>query len=161
MCVYEDRLIVSCININGAVICESENPTNQESFKIIATDEELFHYPAYNYCDSIYGGSIFDMTQYGKSLYVSICTGKPENAIDENTMQSFALVRGDVDGKLYVGTYDASSFLIPLDEYMNDENAAQEWKNKVDEYVEKLCSNYQGIPDSAVTCGEYLRRYLQ
>ena len=48
MCVYKDRLIVSCINTNGAVICESENPTDQESFKIIATDEELFHYPAYN-----------------------------------------------------------------------------------------------------------------
>lgn len=281
MCVYKDRLIVSCINTNGAVICESENPTDQESFKIIATDEELFHYPAYNYCDSIYGGSIFDMTQYGESLYVSICTGKPENAVNENTMQSFGIVRGDVakdgswkwtsvvgdkekdgakytfgidpertrsgaanlitfdgylyigeyndeeiavermlfdndftfmnlnfeqpvnfyrmdenedielvvgdkdemfpegglsgmgsgfgcnenqyiwkmveyDGKLYVGTYDASSFLLPLDEYMNDENAAQEWKDKVDEYVEKLCSNYQGIPESAVTCGEYL-----
>ncbi len=281
MCVYKDRLIVSCINTNGAVICESENPTDQESFKIIATDEELFHYPAYNYCDSIYGGSIFDMTQYGESLYVSICTGKPENAVYENTMQSFGIVRGDVakdgswkwtsvvgdkekdgakytfgidpertrsgaanlitfdgylyigeyndeeiavermlfdndftfmnlnfeqpvnfyrmdenedielvvgdkdemfpegglsgmgsgfgcnenqyiwkmveyDGKLYVGTYDASSFLLPLDEYMNDENAAQEWKDKVDEYVEKLCSNYQGIPESAVTCGEYL-----
>ncbi len=281
MCVYKDRLIVSCINTNGAVICESENPTEQESFKIIATDEELFHYPAYNYCDSIYGGSIFDMTQYGESLYVSICTGKPENAVNENTMQSFGIVRGDVakdgswkwtsvvgdkekdgakytfgidpertrsgaanlitfdgylyigeyndeeiavermlfdndftfmnlnfeqpvnfyrmdenedielvvgdkdemfpegglsgmgsgfgcnenqyiwkmveyDGKLYVGTYDASSFLLPLDEYMNDENAAQEWKDKVDEYVEKLCSNYQGIPESAVTCGEYL-----
>ena len=275
MCVYKDRLIVSCINTNGAVICESENPTDQESFKIIATDEELFHYPAYNYCDSIYGGSIFDMTQYGES------TGKPENAVNENTMQSFGIVRGDVakdgswkwtsvvgdkekdgakytfgidpertrsgaanlitfdgylyigeyndeeiavermlfdndftfmnlnfeqpvnfyrmdenedielvvgdkdemfpegglsgmgsgfgcnenqyiwkmveyDGKLYVGTYDASSFLLPLDEYMNDENAAQEWKDKVDEYVEKLCSNYQGIPESAVTCGEYL-----
>lgn len=281
MCVYKDKLIVSCINTNGAVICESENPTDQESFKIIATDEELFHYPAYNYCDSIYGGSIFDMTQYGESLYVSICTGKPENAVNENTMQSFGIVRGDVakdgswkwtsvvgdkekdgakytfgidpertrsgaanlitfdgylyigeyndeeiavermlfdndftfmnlnfeqpvnfyrmdenedielvvgdkdemfpegglsgmgsgfgcnenqyiwkmveyDGKLYVGTYDASSFLLPLDEYMNDENAAQEWKDKVDEYVEKLCSNYQGIPESAVTCGEYL-----
>ena len=62
----------------------------------------------------------------------------------------------EYDGKLYVGTYDASSFLLPLDEYMNDENAAQEWKDKVDEYVEKLCSNYQGIPESAVTCGEYL-----
>lgn len=42
------------------------------------------------------------------------------------------------DGKLYVGTFDASSFLIPLDEYMNDENASKEWKDKVDEYVEKL-----------------------
>lgn len=285
MCVYEDKLIVSCINTDGAVICESENPTDQQSFKVIATDEELFHYPAYNYCDSIYGGSIFDMTQYGKSLYVSICTGKPENAIDENTMQPFGIVRGDVqedgswkwtsvvgdkendgakytfgidpertrsgaanlisfggylyigeyndeeiavermlfdndftfmnlnfeqpvnfyrmdedenvelivgdedemfpegglsgmgsgfgcnenqyiwkmveyDGKLYVGTYDASSFLLPLDEYINDENADQDWKDKVDGYVEKLCSDYQGVPESAVTCGEYLDKAI-
>lgn len=281
MCVYEDKLIVSCINSDGAIICESDNPLDQDSFKIIATDKELFNYPAYNYSDSIYGGSIFDMTQYGKSLYVSICTGTPENAPDENTMQSFAMVRGDVqedgtwkwtsvvgdqekdgakytfgidpertrsgaanlivfddylyigeyndeeiavermlfdndftfmnlnfeqpvnfyrmdqnenielvvgdtdemfpegslsglgsgfghnenqyiwkmvtyNGKLYVGTYDASSFLLPLDEYINDENASAEWKQQVDGYVEQLCSDYQGVPESAWTCGEYL-----
>lgn len=281
MCVYDDKLIVSCINADGAIICESDNPTNQDSFKVIANNEDLFNYPAYHYCDSIYGGSIFDMVQYGKSLYVSICTGAPENATDKNTMQSFGLVRGDVqsdgswkwtsvvgdkekdgakytfgidpertrsgaanlivfndylyigeyndeeiavermmfdndfdfmnlnfeqsinfyrmdsnenvelvvgspdkmfpkggisglgsgfgnnenqyiwqmivyDGKLYVGTYDASSFLIPLDEYMNDKNAKQEWKDEVDKYIEQICSNYKGVPDSAYTCAEYL-----
>ena len=281
MCVFDDKLIISCINSQGAIICESENPEEQDSFKVIATDEDLFNYPAYHYCDSIYGGSIFDMIQYGKSLYVSICTGTPDNAVDRNTMQSFGLVRGDVqqdgswkwtsvvgdtekddakytfgidpertrsgaanlmvyndylyigeyndeeiavermlfdndfefmnlnfeqsinfyrmdkdenvelivgdadnmfpngglsglgsgfgnnenqyiwkmvvyDGKLYVGTYDASSFLLPLDEYMNDENASEEWKNKVDEYIQKICSNYNGIPDSAYECAEYL-----
>lgn len=51
---------------------------------------------------------------------------------------------------------DASSFLIPLDEYMNDENVSDEWKKQVDGYVEQLCSNYQGVPESAYTCGEYL-----
>ena len=231
--------------------------------KVIATDKELFNYPAYHYTDSIYGGSIFDMTQYGKSLYVSICTGTPENAKDYNTMQSFAIVRGDLsnegvwswscvagdiqkdnakytfgidaertrsgaanlivfndylyigeyndeeiavermlfdndfefmnenfkqsvniyrmdknenielivgdadamfpsgsksglksgfgrnenqyiwkmqvyDGKLYVGTYDASSFLIPLNEYVNDESASQDWKQLVDSYGAQL-----------------------
>lgn len=281
MCVYEDKLVVSCINSEGAVICESEDPSDQDSFRIIATDKELFDYPAYNYCDSIYGGSIFDMAEYNKSLYVTICTGTPDNAPDENTMQSFALVRGDVredgtwewtsvagdqekdgarypfgidpertrsgaanlavfDGhlyigeyndeeiavermlfdndftfmnlnfeqpvnfyrmdqdenvelvvgdademfpegslsglgsgfgcsenqyiwkmtvyedKLYVGTYDASSFLLPLDDYMNDENASEEWKKQVDGYVEQLCGDYQGVPESAYTCGEYL-----
>ena len=60
------------------------------------------------------------------------------------------------DGKLYVGTYDASSFLIPLDEYMNDKNAKQEWKDEVDKYIEQICSNYKGVPDSAYTCAEYL-----
>lgn len=48
MCVYEDKLIVSCINSEGAVICESEAPSDQDSFKIIATDQDLFGYPAYN-----------------------------------------------------------------------------------------------------------------
>ena len=46
--------------------------------------------------------------------------------------------------KLYVGTYDASSFLIPLDEYMNDENASEEWKSRVDGYIEAICKNYDG-----------------
>lgn len=281
MCVYEDKLIVSCINTKGAVICESDNPTDQDSFQVIATDKELFGYPAYHYNDSIYGGSIFDMTQYGKSLYVSICTGTPKNAPDKNTMQSFALVRGDLqedgtwkwasvagdmkkdgakytfgidpertrsgaanliafdgylyigeyndeeiavermlfdndftfmnlnfeqsinlyrmdqdenielvvgdadkmfpqgsisglssgfgnkenqyvwkmavhDGKLYVGTYDASSFLLPLDEYMNDENVSDKWKKKVDKYVAKLTGKKGAVPDSAYTCAEYL-----
>ena len=35
------------------------------------------------------------MTQFRNSLYVTICTGTPENASDINTMQSFAMVRGD------------------------------------------------------------------
>lgn len=280
MCVFNDSLIISCINSNGAVILESKDPSEPNSFKVIADDEALFNYPAYHYCDSIYGGSIFDMTQFRNSLYVTICTGTPENASDINTMQSFAMVRGDAsengewtwtsvigdkedgakytfgidpqrtrsgaanlqvfndhlyigeyndeeiavermlfdndftfmnmnfeqtvnlyrmdenesielvvgsaddmfpDGgisgldsgfgcsenqyiwkmtvygeKLYVGTYDASSFLIPLDEYMNDVNASEEWKSRVDGYIEAICKNYDGIPQSAVTCAEYL-----
>ncbi len=281
ICVYEDKLIVSCVDLNGAFILASENPSDPSSFKVIATQKDLFNYPAYHYCDSIYGGSIFDMTQFNGSLYVSLCTGTPENAIDENTMQSFAIVRGDPqedgswkwtsvvgdqekdgarytfgidpertrsgtanlqvfngylyigeyndeeiavermlfdndfefmnlnfeqsinyyrmdknenielvvgdadkmfpngslsglssgfdnhgnqyiwktvvhDGKMYVGTYDATSFLIPLDEYMNDENASEEWKAEVDKYIQLLCSDYQGVPESAYTCAEYL-----
>lgn len=247
---------------------------------MIATDKELFDYPAYHYTDSIYGGSIFDMTQYGKSLYVTICTGTPENATDYNTMQSFALVRGDInddgiwswssvagdvqkdnakytfgidpertrsgaanlivfndylyigeyndeeiavermlfdndfefmnenfkqsvnlyrmdknenielivgnadamfpdgsksglnsgfgrnenqyiwkmqvyDGKLYVGTYDASSFLIPLNEYANDETASQEWKQLVDSYAAQI--NESGTQKGVAECAEYLK----
>ena len=60
------------------------------------------------------------------------------------------------DGKFYVGTYDASSFLIPLDEYMNDKNASEEWKSRVDGYIKTLCADYSGVPQSAVTCAEYL-----
>ena len=35
------------------------------------------------------------MVEYNGHLYVSICTGTEENAPDDNTMQSFAIVRGD------------------------------------------------------------------
>lgn len=283
MCVYEDKLIISCINTEGAVICESENPEDQDSFKVIAADEDLFGYPAYHYEDSIYGGSIFDMTQFGSSLYVSICTGTPENAIDANTMQPFALVRGDLgedgnwhwtsiagdqekdnakytfgidpertrsgaanlivfqdylyigeyndeeiavermlfendftfmnanfaqpvnlyrmdhdenmelvvgdadnmfpegslsgfgsgygrnenqyiwklqvyDDKLFIGTYDASSFLLPLDAYANDENASEEWKQLVNTYAAQICESEDGVPVSVGECAEYLSR---
>lgn len=283
ICVYDDKLLVSCINMQGAVICESENPEDQDSFKVIATDKDLFGYPAYHYCDSIYGGSIFDMTQFGNSLYVSICTGTPENAPDYNTMQSFAIVRGDLnddgtwswtsvagdtkkdgakytfgidaertrsgaanlmvfndhlyigeyndeeiavermlfdndyefmnanfgqsvnfyrmdkdenielvvgdademfpnggisgqgsgfgrnenqyiwkmqvyDGKLYVGTYDATSFLIPLNEYANDENASEEWKKLVEECMEKIFDDENAEPKGLLDCAKYLKK---
>ena len=36
------------------------------------------------------------MTGFRDSLYVTICTGTPENASDRDTMQSFAMVRGDL-----------------------------------------------------------------
>lgn len=282
MCVYDDKLIISCINTEGALICESKTPEDQSSFKVIATDKELFDYPAYHYTDSIYGGSIFDMTQYGKSLYVSICTGTPENRTDYNTMQSFALVRGDVnadgtwswtsvagdtekdhakytygidpertrsgaanlmvygdylyigeyndeeiaierllfdnnfdfmnanfeqsicfyrmdqeenvelvvgdadkmfpdgslsglgagfgrhenqyiwkmqvyDGKLYVGTFDGSSFLEPLNEYVNDPNASGEWKKQAEYFAQQICQNYSGFPAGALECAQYLK----
>ena len=35
------------------------------------------------------------MVEYNNSLYVSICTGTEDNMPNNNTMQSFALVRGD------------------------------------------------------------------
>ena len=35
------------------------------------------------------------MAEYNGRLYVSICTGTEDNMPDDNTMQSFALVRGD------------------------------------------------------------------
>ena len=282
MCVYDDKLIISCINTDGAVICESETPENQDSFKVIAKNEDLFNYPAYHYCDSIYGGSIFDMKQFGGKLYIAICTGTPENRTDENTMQSFAVVRGErnnngewvwtsvigdtendnakytfgidpertrsgaatlmpfgdylyigeyndeeiaiermlfdnnfdfmnanfeqsvnlyrmdknenielvvgdaddmfpngslsgigsgfgrnenqyiwkmevYDGKLYVGTFDTSSFLEPLNEFANDETATDEWKASVAYYASQLCKTYNGFPDGALQCAEYLK----
>lgn len=94
---FENKLIISLVGLEGAYICESENPEDLDSFKVIATMSDMFNYPAYRYQDSIYGGSIWDMAVYNGSLYVSICTGTPENKPDDNTMQSFALIKGDRD----------------------------------------------------------------
>ena len=99
MCVYDGKLVISNVYMDsttgksGATILESSDPSS--GFTQIAESEDLFNYPAYRYKDSIYGGSIWDMTEYNGHLYVSICTGTPENAPDDNSMQSFAIVRGD------------------------------------------------------------------
>lgn len=102
MCVYDGQLIISNVYMDattgksGATILASSNPSEgQDSFTQIAGEEDLFNYPAYHYADSIYGGSIWDMTEYNGHLYATICTGTEDNAPDDNTMQSFALVRGD------------------------------------------------------------------
>lgn len=93
MCVYKDKLIVSLIGLDGAYICATDTPSEKDSYKVIADMDDLFNYPAYKYCDSIYGGSIWDMVEYNDQLYVTLCTGTPDNKPDENTMQSFALVK--------------------------------------------------------------------
>lgn len=102
MCVYDGQLIISNVYMDattgksGATILASSNPSaGQDSFTQIGDEESLFGYPAYRYADSIYGGSIWDMVEYNGHLYATICTGTEDNAPDDNTMQSFALVRGD------------------------------------------------------------------
>ena len=99
MCVYNDQLVISNVTMDaatgksGATLLISSDP--EKGFTQIADSESLFNYPAYRYADSIYGGSIWDMVEYNNSLYVSICTGTEDNMPNNNTMQSFALVRGD------------------------------------------------------------------
>lgn len=99
MCVYNGKLVISNVfadattGKSGATILASSNPS--EGFTVIASQGDLFDYPAYTYRDSINGGSVWDMVEYNGHLYVSICTGTEENAPDDNTMQSFAIVRGD------------------------------------------------------------------
>ena len=99
MCVYNGKLVISNVfadattGKSGATILASSNPS--EGFTEIASQNDLFDYRAYTYRDSIYGGSVWDMVEYNGHLYVSICTGTEENAPDDNTMQSFAIVRGD------------------------------------------------------------------
>lgn len=94
---FGDKLIMSFVGLDGAYITMTDEPSNPDSYEVIADMDDLFNYPAYRYCDSIYGGSIWDIAEYNNSIYVSICTGTPENMPDSNTMQSFAIVRGDMD----------------------------------------------------------------
>ena len=99
MCVYQDQLVISNVTMDAATgkssatLLISSDP--EKGFTQIADSESLFNYPVYRYADSIYGGSIWDMVEYNNSLYVSICTGTLDNMPNKNTMQSFALVRGD------------------------------------------------------------------
>ena len=99
MCFYNDQLVISNVTMDSttgkssATLLISTDP--EQGFTQIADSDTLFNYPAYRYSDSIYGGSIWDMVEYNNSLYVSICTGTEDNMPNNNTMQSFALVRGD------------------------------------------------------------------
>ena len=99
MCVYNDQLVISNVTMDAATgkssatLLISSDP--EKGLTQIADSDSLFNYPAYRYSDSIYGGSIWDMVEYNNSLYVSICTGTEDNMPNNNTMQSFALVRGD------------------------------------------------------------------
>lgn len=105
MCVYNDELIVSSVAIVGknedgtpkfgAQIYSTKTPEDPNSFQVIATQEQLFNYPAFHFTDSIYGGSIWEIVEFNDKLYVSICTGTPENRPNDTTMQSFALVCGE------------------------------------------------------------------
>lgn len=101
MCVHDGQLVISNVGKDAAgkfvstILTSSDPSKGQESFTEIANSETLFNYPAIRYQDSIYGGAIWDMVSCNGHLYATICTGTPENAPDDNSMQSFAMVRGD------------------------------------------------------------------
>ena len=101
MCVHDGQLVISNVgkdangNFVSTILTSSDPSKGQDSFIEIANSDTLFNYPAIRYQDSIYGGAIWDMVSYNGHLYATICTGTPENAPDDNSMQSFAMVRGD------------------------------------------------------------------
>lgn len=101
MCVHDGQLVISNVgkdangNFVSTILTSSDPSKGQDSFTEIANSGTLFNYPAIRYKDSIYGGAIWDMVSYNGHLYATICTGTPENAPDDNSMQSFAMVRGD------------------------------------------------------------------
>ncbi len=90
LAVVGDTLALSMISKDGASIIASENPSaGQDSFRTIATQEDLLDYPAYHYTDAIFGGSIWDMIAFNGKLYITVVTGKGGNK------QSFALFCGE------------------------------------------------------------------
>lgn len=101
MCVHDGQLVISNVGKDAAgkfvstILTSSDPSKGQDSFTEIANSGTLFGYPAIRYQDSIYGGAIWDMVSYNGHLYATICTGTPENAPDDNSMQSFAMVRGN------------------------------------------------------------------
>lgn len=101
MCVHDGQLVISNVgkdaagNFVSTILTSSDPSKGQDSFTEIANSGTLFGYPAIRYQDSIYGGAIWDMVSDNGHLYATICTGTPENAPDDNSMQSFAMVRGD------------------------------------------------------------------
>ena len=95
MAVYEGKLVISNVGVDGAYLLISDNPS--EGFTKIATQSNLCNYPAIRYVDSVYGGGIWEIVEYNGSLYVAMCTGTPETRVGDN-MQSFAIIRGDCSG---------------------------------------------------------------
>lgn len=84
------KLAASMIGDNGAYIVCSENPSaGKSSFKVIATQEDLFDYPANMYVDDIFGGSIWDMVSLNGKLYISIVVGR------NGAKKGFALIGGE------------------------------------------------------------------
>ena len=99
MCVYKDQLVISNVSADAATgtstttLLISSDP--EQGFTKIADSADLFNYPAYRYADALLGGGIWDIAEYNGKLYVIICTGTKDNMPDDNTMQGFAIVRGE------------------------------------------------------------------
>lgn len=95
MAVYNDKLVISNVGVDGSYILMSDDPS--KGFTKIATQSDLYNYPAVRYVDSVYGGGVWEIVEYNGSLYVAMCTGTPETRVGDN-MRSFAIVRGDCSG---------------------------------------------------------------
>lgn len=95
MAVYDGKLVISNVGVDGGYLLISDNPS--QGFTKIATQSDLFNYPAVHYKDSVYGGGIWEIVEYKGSLYVAMCTGTPATRVGDN-MRSFAIVRGDCSG---------------------------------------------------------------
>ena len=95
MAVYDGKLVISNVGVDGGYLLISDDPS--QGFTKIATQSDLYNYPAVHYVDSVYGGGIWEIVEYNGSLYVAMCTGTPATRVGDN-MRSFAIVRGDCSG---------------------------------------------------------------
>ncbi len=95
MAVYDGKLVISNVGIDGGYLLISDDPSH--GFTKIATQADLYNYPAVHYVDSVYGGGIWEIVEYDGSLYVAMCTGTPATRVGDN-MRSFAIVRGNCSG---------------------------------------------------------------
>lgn len=97
---YQDNLIAGCLDTDGVFLCASKNPSEgQSSFKVIATMEDLFNYPAYHRSDVNGGGGIYQVIEYNNKLYVVLCTGTADTKNPETgTLRTYAIVRGECNG---------------------------------------------------------------
>lgn len=100
--IYNDSLIAGCLDTEGVFLCASDDPSKgQESFKVIATMEDLFNYPAYHRSDVNGGGGIYQVIEYNNKLYVVVCTGTAESKNPETgTLKTFAIIRGECNGEV-------------------------------------------------------------
>lgn len=94
------KLVASMIGDDGAYIVASSDPSaGQDSFQVIATQEDMLDYPAYHYNDSIFGGSVWDMIGFNNKLYFTVVTGK------NGQKQAFALFCGEENAETGEWTY--------------------------------------------------------
>ena len=56
MAVYDGKLVISNVGVDGGYLLISDNPS--KGFTKIATQSDLFNYPAVHYKDSVYGGGV-------------------------------------------------------------------------------------------------------
>lgn len=86
MAVYDGKLVISNVGVDGGYLLISEDPS--KGFKKIATQSDLYNYPAVHYKDRVYGGGIWEIAEYNGSLYVAMCTGTPATRVGDNSARS-------------------------------------------------------------------------
>ena len=84
MAVYDGKLVISNVGVDGGYLLISDNPS--QGFTKIATQSDLYNYPAVHYKDSVYGGGIWEIAEYNGSLYVAMCTGTPATRVGDKTL---------------------------------------------------------------------------